>query len=128
MTKRVPIKPGPAGDVLNVSGALQDGKTEELLGKSLTRARLGLLNHTGVNEFEAAPAADFLVQMQIGLCLLSAYCEYQVNEERVQRMEATTPAAVMKKARQMADSCQFALEQLELPLYPTPQIETTPFD
>ena len=138
MTSQKPqYKLGPPGDRLDIQAAVRKGETADLLQRMQVRCVEGLWVITGLNEFNAALAADHLVQMLVALNIVAADAEYQAVETEARRIEATTPAPVLKKAREMAQAYDAAMTdaaksmvgiQLELfPVQPEPVIEPVPF-
>ena len=85
---------------------------EKVLDDSLYRFRIGLFAINGVNDFDAAEAADFFIQAFLGLNIVASCCEDQEGRNQMAELEAVTPAPMMRKARQIVKN----LEQLELDL------------
>ena len=109
------IQQGPPGDLLGLRKHVRDGSISKVLDDSLYRFRIGLFAINGVNDFDAAEAADFFIQAFLGLNIVALCCEDQEGRNQMAELEAVTPASMMRKARQMVKN----LEQLELDLSPS---------
>ena len=94
---------GPPGDPLGVTLACRDGKTAKILNGSIRRANQALLVYTQRNPFNAADAADLLIQLSIGLLMISADAENQESIRQFELMKERTPAVVMERAERFVD-------------------------
>ena len=94
---------GPPGDPLGVKLACRDGKTAKILNGSIRRAIQALLVYTQRNPFNAADAADLLIQLSIGLLMISADAENQESIRQFELMKERTPAVVMERAERFVD-------------------------
>ena len=59
--------------------------------------------YTGKNEFNAADAADLLIQLFVGLSMIGADAENQESIRQFELMKERTPAVVMERAERFGD-------------------------
>ena len=88
---------------MGVTLACRDGKTAKILNGSIRRANQALLVYTQRNPFNAADAADLLIQLSIGLLMISADAENQESIRQFELMKERTPAVVMERAERFVD-------------------------
>ncbi|WP_415409794.1 hypothetical protein ACLM45_13575 [Synechococcus sp. A10-1-5-9] len=105
---------GPPGDRLDIYKSVRDGKTQALLESSFERACHGLWAMTGINEFNAATAADHFTQILVGMNIIAADCLNQHVTSSLRELEDRTPAPLLRKARKVMKQLDEGSKQLEL--------------
>ena len=131
MTQPAPAKAyrvGPPDDVLSIKKACRVGNAARLLGQSKQRANQALLVYTQKNPFNAAEAADLLIQVWIGWLIVGADAENQESIRQFELMKERTPAAAVEQAERFLDQMNKGADAVQLELDVFGPQTPNPFD